>query len=152
MDMLERLKKLYYDPKEPGSFGGVKRLSEASGLKKRKFFPSELHFPVRYKFQQKRCVFLNVQAKIPKADGTAFTHNDLSGPYKRSIQSTLFHSESSQKNSSRIPPKHLTIWIWQNLSLKQRLKRVKNGKNFDMCGILHTDLGTQSRLLIRSPS
>ncbi|GIX92449.1 hypothetical protein CEXT_535001 [Caerostris extrusa] len=42
MDKLERLKKLYYDPKEPGSFGGVKRLSEASGLKKshvRKFLP-----------------------------------------------------------------------------------------------------------------
>ncbi|GIX81575.1 chromo domain-containing protein [Caerostris extrusa] len=30
MDKLERLKKLYYNPKEPGSFGGVKRLSEAS--------------------------------------------------------------------------------------------------------------------------
>ncbi|GFW78105.1 chromo domain-containing protein [Trichonephila clavipes] len=28
---MERLKKLYYDPREPGSFGGVKRLTEASG-------------------------------------------------------------------------------------------------------------------------
>ncbi|GFR25184.1 hypothetical protein TNCT_300681 [Trichonephila clavata] len=34
LDDVERLKKLYYDPKEPGSFGGVKRWTEASGLKK----------------------------------------------------------------------------------------------------------------------
>ncbi|GIX92447.1 hypothetical protein CEXT_534991 [Caerostris extrusa] len=81
-----------------------------------------------------RCVFLNVQAKILKADGTAFTPNDLCGPYKTSIQSTLFHSESSQKNSTKIPPKHLTIWIWQNLGLKQRLKRVKNGFESQMRG------------------
>ncbi|GIY42057.1 uncharacterized protein CDAR_282601 [Caerostris darwini] len=74
-------------------------------------------------------VFLNVQAKILKADGTVFTPNYLCGPinyllntmfsechislndrqissesnyaYKTYIQSTLFHSESSQKNFLR---------------------------------------------------
>ncbi|GBM53631.1 hypothetical protein AVEN_105513-1 [Araneus ventricosus] len=63
MEELERLKKLYYDPKEPCSFGGVKRLSEVSGLKKsrvRKFLWGEdsysLHFPVLYKFQRRKTI------------------------------------------------------------------------------------------------
>ncbi|GBM17038.1 hypothetical protein AVEN_133307-1 [Araneus ventricosus] len=63
LEEVEKLKKLYYDPKEPGSFGGVKRLSEASGLKKdrfRKFLlgedPYSLHFPVRYKFQRRKTI------------------------------------------------------------------------------------------------
>ncbi|GFY52482.1 hypothetical protein TNIN_308701 [Trichonephila inaurata madagascariensis] len=34
LDDVERLKKLYCDPKESCSFGGVKRLIEANGLKK----------------------------------------------------------------------------------------------------------------------
>ncbi|GBM54209.1 hypothetical protein AVEN_11273-1 [Araneus ventricosus] len=57
MDEVERLSKLYYYPKESCSFGGVKRLSEDSSLKKsrvRKFLsredPYSLQFPVRYKF------------------------------------------------------------------------------------------------------
>ncbi|GFQ66137.1 uncharacterized protein TNCT_53801 [Trichonephila clavata] len=36
----------------------------------------------------------------------------------------------------------------KNLGLKERFDHVKEGKIFDMCGILHTDLGTQPRLLI----
>ncbi|GBO36462.1 hypothetical protein AVEN_216190-1 [Araneus ventricosus] len=63
LEEVEKLKKLYYDPKEPGSFGGVKRLSEVSGLKKdrvRKFLsgedPYSLHFPVRYKFQRRKTI------------------------------------------------------------------------------------------------
>ncbi|GBN73988.1 hypothetical protein AVEN_235686-1 [Araneus ventricosus] len=36
----------------------------------------------------------------------------------------------------------------KNLGLKQRYERVKGGKIFDMCGILHIDLGTRPRLLI----
>ncbi|GBN09623.1 hypothetical protein AVEN_177364-2-1, partial [Araneus ventricosus] len=36
----------------------------------------------------------------------------------------------------------------KNSGLKQRWERVKDGKIFDMCGILHIDLGTQPRLLI----
>ncbi|GBM33679.1 hypothetical protein AVEN_203713-1 [Araneus ventricosus] len=36
----------------------------------------------------------------------------------------------------------------KNLGLKQRYERVKEGKIFDMCGILHIDLGMQPRLLI----
>ncbi|GFR27398.1 uncharacterized protein TNCT_222071 [Trichonephila clavata] len=73
--------------------------------------------------------FLNVQAKILKSDGSAFTASDKCGPinyllntmfsechislndrqissesnyaYKAYIQSTLFHSEASQKNFLR---------------------------------------------------
>ncbi|GBO35578.1 hypothetical protein AVEN_36163-1 [Araneus ventricosus] len=63
LEEVEKLKKLYYDLKEPGSFGGVKRLSEASGLKEdrvRKFLsgedPYSLHFPVRYKFQRRKTI------------------------------------------------------------------------------------------------
>ncbi|GFT49030.1 chromo domain-containing protein [Trichonephila clavipes] len=59
--------KLYYNPKEPASFGGVKRLSDASGLKKtrvRKFLSGEdpytLHFPVRYKFQRRKTIAYGV--------------------------------------------------------------------------------------------
>ncbi|GIX92851.1 hypothetical protein CDAR_392361 [Caerostris darwini] len=70
--------------------------------------------------------------------------------YKTYIQSTLFHSESSQKNFLRagmfykdtaeaFDDLDLTA-TGKNLGLKQRLERVKNGKSFDMCGILHTDL------------
>ncbi|GFY64855.1 uncharacterized protein TNIN_320971 [Trichonephila inaurata madagascariensis] len=36
----------------------------------------------------------------------------------------------------------------KNLGLKKRFDHVKEGKIFDMCGILHTDLGTQPQLLI----
>ncbi|GIX82580.1 uncharacterized protein CEXT_275201 [Caerostris extrusa] len=78
--------------------------------------------------------------------------------YKTYIQSTLFHSESSQKNFLRAGMFYKDTAeafddldlaaAGKNLGLKQRLERVKNGKSFDMCGILHTDLGTQSRLLI----
>ncbi|GFY09937.1 uncharacterized protein TNCV_3698991 [Trichonephila clavipes] len=67
LDDMERLKKLYYDPKEPGSFGGVKRLTEASGLKKsrvKSFLSGEdcysLHFPVRYKFHRRKTIAYGV--------------------------------------------------------------------------------------------
>ncbi|GFY47255.1 uncharacterized protein TNIN_93171 [Trichonephila inaurata madagascariensis] len=39
-----------------------------------------------------------------------------------------------------------------NKGLKKRWDRVKNGKIFDMCGILHNDIGTQSKLLINGTS
>ncbi|GFX70232.1 uncharacterized protein TNCV_4616691 [Trichonephila clavipes] len=42
--------------------------------------------------------------------------------------------------------------VGKNIGLKKRWDRVKNGKVFDMCGILHTDLGTQSKLLINGTS
>ncbi|GFQ78827.1 uncharacterized protein TNCT_20361 [Trichonephila clavata] len=78
--------------------------------------------------------------------------------YKAYIQSTLFHSEASQKNFLRaglfykdtveeFDDTDLTA-TGKNLGLKERLDHVKEGKIFDMCGILHTDLGTQPRLLI----
>ncbi|GBN58753.1 Putative uncharacterized transposon-derived protein F54H12.3 [Araneus ventricosus] len=58
-----KLKKLYYKHKEPRSFGGVKRFSEASGLKKdrvRRFLsgedPYSPHFPVCYKFQRQKTI------------------------------------------------------------------------------------------------
>ncbi|GBN02650.1 hypothetical protein AVEN_15855-1 [Araneus ventricosus] len=38
--------------------------------------------------------------------------------------------------------------VGKNLVLKQRYERIKGGKIFDMCGILHKDLGRQPRLLI----
>ncbi|GFX44079.1 uncharacterized transposon-derived protein F54H12.3 [Trichonephila clavipes] len=67
LEDVEKLKKLYYNPKEPASFGGVKRLSDASGLKKtrvRKFLSGEdpytLHFPVRYKFQRRKTIAYGV--------------------------------------------------------------------------------------------
>ncbi|GBM97178.1 hypothetical protein AVEN_153486-1 [Araneus ventricosus] len=131
-------------------------------------------------------VLLNIQAKILKADGTAFTADDKCGPinyllntmfpechislndrhissesnyaYKTYIQSTLFHSESSQKDflqaamfykgtPGAFDNTDLTPAA-KNLGLKQRYERVKEGKIFDMCGILHIDLGMQPRLLI----
>ncbi|GFV62235.1 uncharacterized protein TNCV_4271991 [Trichonephila clavipes] len=42
--------------------------------------------------------------------------------------------------------------VGQNKGLKKRWERVKNGKIFDMCGTLHTDIGTQSKLLINGTS
>ncbi|GBM57140.1 hypothetical protein AVEN_36160-1 [Araneus ventricosus] len=131
-------------------------------------------------------VLLNIQAKILKADGTAFTVNDKCGSinyllntmfsechislndrqissesnyaYKTYIQSTLFHSESSQKNFLRAGMFYKdtagefdntdVTAAGKNLGFKQRYERVKGGKIFDMCGILHIDLGTQPRLLI----
>ncbi|GFX77164.1 uncharacterized protein F54H12.2 [Trichonephila clavipes] len=131
-------------------------------------------------------VLLNIQAKILKADGTAFVEADKCGPinyllntmfsechislndrqissesnyaYKTYIQSKLFHSESSQKNFLRAgmfykntPGEFDDVDLTtagKNLGLKQRYERVKEGKIFDMCGILHIDLGTQPRLLI----
>ncbi|GFS54972.1 uncharacterized transposon-derived protein F54H12.3 [Trichonephila clavipes] len=52
LDDMERLKKLYYDPKEPGSFGGVKRLTEASVHRSHGFAPAnvtEADEPMIYK-------------------------------------------------------------------------------------------------------
>ncbi|GFY04092.1 uncharacterized protein F54H12.2 [Trichonephila clavipes] len=131
-------------------------------------------------------VLLNIQAKILKADGTAFVEADKcehinyllntmfsechislndrqissesNYAYKTYIQSKLFHSESSQKNFLRagmfykdkpgeFDDADLTA-AGKNLGLKQRYERVKEGKIFDMCGILQIDLGTQPRLLI----
>ncbi|GBM86884.1 hypothetical protein AVEN_207395-1 [Araneus ventricosus] len=131
-------------------------------------------------------ILLNIQAKILKADGTALTVNDKcrsinyllntmfsechislndrqissegNYAYKTYIQSTSFHSESSQNNFLRagmfykdtageIDDTDVTT-VGKNLGFKQRYERVKGGKIFDMCGILHIDLGTQPRLLI----
>ncbi|GBM45510.1 hypothetical protein AVEN_210239-1 [Araneus ventricosus] len=131
-------------------------------------------------------ILLNIQAKILKADGTAFTINDKRGSinyllntmfsechislndrqissesnyaYKNYIQNTLFHSESSQKNFLRAGMFYKdtagefdntdVTAAGKNLGLKQCYERVKGGKIFDMCGILHIDLGAQPRLLI----
>ncbi|GFV28669.1 uncharacterized protein TNCV_3986191 [Trichonephila clavipes] len=78
--------------------------------------------------------------------------------HKTSIQSKLFHSESSQKNFLRagmfykdIPGEFDDADVTatgKNLGLKQRYERLKEGKIFDLCGILRIDLGTQPRLLI----
>ncbi|GFU51469.1 uncharacterized protein TNCV_81141 [Trichonephila clavipes] len=132
-------------------------------------------------------VLLNIQAKILKADGTAFVEAGKCGPinyllntmfsechvslndrqissesnyaYKTYIQSKLFHSESSLKNFLRegmfykdTPGEFDDVDLTtagKNLGLKQRYERVKEGKIFDMWGILHIYLGTQPRLLIR---
>ncbi|GBN84936.1 hypothetical protein AVEN_265772-1 [Araneus ventricosus] len=128
-------------------------------------------------------ILLIIQAKILKADGTAFTVNDKCGnyllntmfwechillndrqissesnyAYKAYIQSTLFHSESSQKNflsagmfykdtAGEFDNTDVTA-AGKNLGFKQRYERVKGGKIFDMCVILHIDLGTQPRLI-----
>ncbi|GFS36046.1 uncharacterized protein F54H12.2 [Nephila pilipes] len=78
--------------------------------------------------------------------------------YKTYLQSMLFHSESSQKNFlsagmfykdtpdafDHIDP----TATGKNKGLQHRFERVKGGKIFDMCGMLHIDLGTQPRLLI----
>ncbi|GFT80871.1 uncharacterized protein TNCV_2714951 [Trichonephila clavipes] len=82
--------------------------------------------------------------------------------YKAYIQSMLFHSESSQKNllsaglfvkdtAGKFDDVTLTD-AGLNKGLRKRWDRVKNGKVFDMCGILHTDIGTQSKLLINGTS
>ncbi|GFT88742.1 uncharacterized protein F54H12.2 [Nephila pilipes] len=70
----------------------------------------------------------------------------------------LFHSESSQKNFlsagmfykdtpdafDDIDPTD----AGKNTGLQYHFERVKGRKIFDMCGMLHIDLGTQPRLLI----
>ncbi|GFX90526.1 uncharacterized transposon-derived protein F54H12.3 [Trichonephila clavipes] len=63
MEKLERLRKLYFNPKEPSSFGGVKRLSKASGVHLndvQKWLSQQdvytLHKPVRYKFQRRKTI------------------------------------------------------------------------------------------------
>ncbi|GFX69192.1 uncharacterized protein TNCV_3563681 [Trichonephila clavipes] len=77
--------------------------------------------------------------------------------YKAYNQTMLFHSESSQKNllsaglfvkdtAGKFDDATLTD-AGLNKGLRKRWDRVKNGKVFDMCGILHTDIGTQSKLL-----
>ncbi|GFT77955.1 uncharacterized protein TNCV_2642051 [Trichonephila clavipes] len=81
--------------------------------------------------------------------------------YKAYIQSILFHPEGSKKFiKCRIILKKDTagefddvslLDVGKNIGLK-RWDRVKNGKVFDMCGILHTYLGTQSKLLINETS
>ncbi|GFU63399.1 uncharacterized protein F54H12.2 [Trichonephila clavipes] len=82
--------------------------------------------------------------------------------YKAYIQSMLFHSESSQKKllsaglfvkdtAGKFDDVTLTD-AGLNKGLRKRWDRVKNGKVFDMCGILHTDIGTQSKLLINGTS
>ncbi|GFV36194.1 uncharacterized transposon-derived protein F54H12.3 [Trichonephila clavipes] len=67
MGNLERLRKLYFNPKEQGSFGGVERLSNASGLRRRdvqKWLSQQdvytLHKPVRYKFQRRKTIAYGV--------------------------------------------------------------------------------------------
>lgn len=130
-------------------------------------------------------IFLNVQAKILKADGTTpietekcssvnyllntmFSEMNISlnekqissennYAYKAFIQSTLFYSESSQKNLLSAAMfykdscgKYDDIDIVQgsNEGLKLRYARTKNGQLFDLFGPLHVDLGRQSKLLL----
>ncbi|GFR02642.1 uncharacterized protein TNCT_246321 [Trichonephila clavata] len=82
--------------------------------------------------------------------------------YKAYIQSMLFHSELSQKillsaglfvknTAGKFDDVTLTD-AGLNKGLRKRWDRVKNGKVFDMCGILHTDIGTESKLLINGTS
>ncbi|GFS40530.1 uncharacterized protein F54H12.2 [Nephila pilipes] len=79
--------------------------------------------------------------------------------YKTYLQSMLFHLESSQKNflSAGMFYKDTPdafddtdpTAAGKNTGLQHRFERVKGGGEiFDMCGMLHTDLGTQLRLLI----
>ncbi|GFU87493.1 uncharacterized transposon-derived protein F54H12.3 [Trichonephila clavipes] len=63
MENLDRLRKLYFNPKEPSSFGGVKRLSKASGVHLnhvQKWLSQQgvytLHKPIRYKFQRRKTI------------------------------------------------------------------------------------------------
>ncbi|GFY28129.1 uncharacterized transposon-derived protein F54H12.3 [Trichonephila clavipes] len=63
MEKLNRLRKLYFNPKEPSSFGGVKRLSKASEVHLndvQKWLSQQdvytLHKPVRYKFQRRKTI------------------------------------------------------------------------------------------------
>ncbi|GFX36400.1 uncharacterized protein TNCV_3671551 [Trichonephila clavipes] len=118
-------------------------------------------------------IYLNVQAKILKSDGSAFTPNDKCDllntmfsechislndrqissesnyAYKAYIQSTLFHSESSQKNFLRAGLFYKdTVEEFDDTDLTATGKNLAMLKIFDMCGILHTDLGAQPRLLI----
>ncbi|GFQ91582.1 uncharacterized transposon-derived protein F54H12.3 [Trichonephila clavata] len=60
---LGRLRKLYFNPKEPSSFGSVKRLSKASGVHwhdVQKWLSHQgvyiLHKPVLYKFQRRKTI------------------------------------------------------------------------------------------------
>lgn len=62
-EVAELLKKIYFDPKHPASFGGLKRLGKASGFSKkviRKWLASQdaytLHKPVKYKFPRRPIV------------------------------------------------------------------------------------------------
>ncbi|GIY09765.1 uncharacterized protein CEXT_745561 [Caerostris extrusa] len=74
-------------------------------------------------------------------------------------QSILFHPESSQKNllnaglfckdtACEYVDTNLAA-AGKNTGLKERWKRVKEGKVFDICRMLLIGLGTQPRLLIR---
>ena len=63
MGAMEQLEKLYFNPKEPSSFGGVQRLSKASGVKSgdvKKWLARQvvytLHKPVRYHFQRRKTI------------------------------------------------------------------------------------------------
>ncbi|GFX62983.1 chromo domain-containing protein [Trichonephila clavipes] len=63
MEKFDRLRKLYFNRKEPLSFGGVKLLSKASGVHLNDFqkWLSQqdvyaLHKPVRYKFQRRKTI------------------------------------------------------------------------------------------------
>ncbi|GFT80863.1 chromo domain-containing protein [Trichonephila clavipes] len=75
MGNLERLRKLYFNPKEQGSFCGVERLSNASGLRRRdvrKWLSQQdvytLHKPVRYKFQRRKTIALVPQFRFAVGD------------------------------------------------------------------------------------
>ncbi|GFX85108.1 uncharacterized protein TNCV_4979631 [Trichonephila clavipes] len=125
-------------------------------------------------------LFLHVQARILKGNREAFQNDDKCGPinyllitmfaechislndcqissennyaYKAYIQSMLFHSESSQKNllSAELFVKdtagkfdYVTL---TDAGLNKRTKKKMGG------GFLHTDIGTQSKLLINGTS
>ncbi|GFY22234.1 uncharacterized protein TNCV_3298771 [Trichonephila clavipes] len=81
--------------------------------------------------------------------------------YKAYIKSMLFHSESSQillsaglfvkETVGKFDDVTLTD-AGLNKGLRKRWDRVKNRKVFHTCGILYTDIGTQSKLLINGTS
>lgn len=134
-------------------------------------------------------LYLKVQAKIIKADGTAFAAADKCGPinylintmfaechmslndrqissennyaYKSIIQALLFHPERSQKNilSAGLFEKDtankyndLDIAQGANAGLKKRYAYTKDGKIFELFGMLHLDLSQQSKLLVNGVS
>ncbi|GFY28500.1 uncharacterized protein TNCV_1971531 [Trichonephila clavipes] len=102
-------------------------------------------------------LFLHVQARILKGNGEAFQNDDKCGPINY-LLNTMFAECHISLNDRQISSENNYAYkayiqnAGLNKGLRKRWDRVKNGKVFDMCGILHTDIGTQSNLLINGTS
>ncbi|GFW08411.1 uncharacterized protein F54H12.2 [Trichonephila clavipes] len=102
-------------------------------------------------------LFLHVQARILKGNGEAFQNDDKCGPINY-LLNTMFAECHISLNDRQISSENNYAYkayiqnAGLNKGLRKRWDRVKNGKVFDMCGILHTDIGTQSKLLINGTS